>query len=197
MPLCRQVQNQAHKYAETDAQWQVMHPRETCGVKVSAANVLAYETAAYHSTLLANYTRISLARHVYGTLRYVYPDLDTALRRSLVNKYQETAAMDTLKTALPEECLEMVKTVRRIQESRALGVSDAFMTEALQVRWQCMGMLDEQPPSKTITTSKGKEIAIMRQLFTLVPQCLTTPRFITLDNQYFRSALDLHLDAID
>jgi hypothetical protein len=89
----------------------------------------------------------------------------------------------------------MVKTVMTIQDCRQPGVSDNFMTAALDIRWKCMGMLDAEPASKTIINSKGNPIIIMPKRFTLTPQCKHSPRFITLDNQYFRIGLGLSKDA--
>jgi len=162
-------------YYEADVVWQKLHPRSQHGVHLVAANSLTYESNAYYSTLLSNYTTCALASHVFWTLRYLFPAHRRALKRAIIQ--HSTAALEDV----PIVCLEFIKRCHAIQDAK---FSPKTATQALLLRWECLKRIADVD---AVVDEESRRYHPRR--FTLVPTCRKAARFITLDVQWANAAL--------
>ena len=196
-------------YDAADAIWQQQHPRSVHGVELLSGNSLTYETNAYFNTLLCNYTKVALCRHVFKlwTLRYllVLPAHRKSLKEYVIGKVApavgngSTLATDPEWTGKPE-LAELVKECHAIQEGT---FDNALATRALLVRWECLRLIAALKAEVAAgrvhwqycqwSTRGGvvQLVDILPKQFSLVPMCQKASRFITLDEKWARAAWGL------
>ena len=172
-------------YREAKAEWAKIDPGK--GVRLQAPNSLTYASNAFYSTLLSNYTKIALPRHVFWTLRHLYPDQTRDLKDVLIGG----ADLAGIQPALPALSCDLILECQVIQEAE---YSEAMACRAISLRWKCLELLDAAGP-RTIELKSGDKKELQPKRFALVPQCRKASRFITLDRQWANKMLGLSLTS--
>ena len=168
-------------YKEARTVWKKIHPHE--GVRVQAPNSLTYASNAFYDTLLSNYTKIALPRHVFWTLRHLLPERRQDLKDVLLAGADVTA----LDTPLPADMQDLITECQLIENAK---YSEEMACRAIQLRWECLRLLDMAGPRQVILRD-GTLKSLPPKKFTLVPQCRRASRFITLDRQWANRMLGL------
>ncbi len=153
------------------------------GISVLAPNSLTYESNAYFSTLLCNYSNGALGAHVYWTLRHLFPELRTTLKTVIISRQGDGHKM----TDLPTDAQELILQCQTIQDKK---YSAEVACEAIELRWKCLQML-QGSGTRPVKRKNGQVDQVVAKRFCLVPQCRKAARFITLDEQWARCALGL------
>jgi hypothetical protein len=170
------------------AKWQALQPAGYNGVRLWASNSLTYETNAFFSTLLCNFTKIALPAHVFWTLRFVAPTLWSTLKKAVIQRKPE--ALEDL----PLTFLPLIAECHTIQDA---DFSEELAVRAINLRWKCLGIMDTVGPVHHVLGPRGVCSALHPKRFHLVPQCRRAARFITLDKQWARLALGLQIKPKD
>jgi hypothetical protein len=171
-------------YVQAMDKWRALRPANHQGARLFAPNSLTYESNAYFSTLMSNFTKIALPAHVFWALRYLWPWHRPALKKAIVERQED--ALD----GLPLAALPIIAECQAIQDA---DFTEELAVRAVNLRWTCLGMVDALGPAHHVLGAEGQCVVHHPKRFHLVPQCRRAARFVTLDKQWARLALGLKI----